>query len=69
MDYLLLEDLMRSKGLTFNKLAAKTGIKSSSLTMKIHEKRVFDAAEIHRISYVLGLSAEERDKIFFDSSS
>lgn len=56
--------LMR-RGLTAEQLADLVGMSRVSLSYKMNNKRTFDQAEIKAISDALGLTLEEKDKIFF----
>ena len=53
------------KGWTAEKLADSIGMSCQSLSYKINNKREFTSSEIANIQKTLGLSSEERDKIFF----
>lgn len=56
---------MVEKGMTLAKLSEATGISTASLSYKINNHRQFSAREISTIQTILGLTATERDEIFF----
>lgn len=56
---------MVEKGMTLAKLSEATGISTASLSYKINNHRQFSAREISTIQIILGLTATERDAIFF----
>lgn len=57
--------VMTEKGMTLAKLSEETGISVASLSYKVNNHRQFSAREISTIQAVLGLTATERDAIFF----
>lgn len=53
------------KGLTMAILAEKIGVTEATLSYKANNLRQFKMAEVQAIKRILGLTAEERDAIFF----
>lgn len=53
------------KGLTMAFLAEKIGVTEATLSYKANNLRQFKMAEVQAIKRILGLTAEERDAIFF----
>lgn len=53
------------KGLTMAILAEKIGVTEATLSYKANNLRQFKMAEAQAIKRILGLTAEERDAIFF----
>lgn len=51
--------------MTMQELSDKTGISISSLNYKLNEAREFRQSEIKAIQDALGLTNDERDRIFF----
>ena len=64
-DTLELKAMILKKGMTATSLAESIGLSYQSLSYKINNKREFKAIEIENISTVLGLTLEEKNKIFF----
>lgn len=58
---------MALKGYTATKLAAELGITNASMSYKMRNIREFKLSEAQAIKQILGLTAEERDAIFFGS--
>ncbi len=65
MNYKLLDEKIRSSGMTMVAIAEKTGILRETLYNRLNGRTEFKASEIIRISQVLNLSNVERDRIFF----
>lgn len=65
VDFDLLNQKIRDSGMTIVAIAAKSGILRETLYNRLNGATEFKASEILRISNVLRLSKEERDKIFF----
>ncbi len=64
-DKALLKSFLALKSMTMQELSDKTGISISSLNYKLNEAREFRQSEIKAIQNVLGLTNDERDRIFF----
>ena len=61
----LLRDKIDASGLKLNYIASQLWISPKALTMKIQNQTQFKAAEIKRLSEILGIeTAEEREQIF-----
>lgn len=61
----LLRDKIDASGLKLNYIASQLWISPKALTMKIENQTQFKAAEIKRLSEILGIeTAEEREQIF-----
>ena len=55
------------KGITAGELAEMAGMSRPSLSYKINNQRMFTVTEISKISEILGLSLNEKERIFFDN--
>lgn len=64
-DKALLKSFLALKSMTMQELSDKTGISVSSLNYKLNEAREFRQSEIKAIQDALGLTNDERDRIFF----
>lgn len=64
-DKALLKSFLALKSMTMQELSDKTGISVSSLNYKLNEAREFRQSEIKTIQDALGLTNDERDRIFF----
>lgn len=64
-DKALLKSFLALKSMTMQELSDKTGISVSSLNYKLNESREFRQSEIKAIQDALGLTNDERDRIFF----
>ena len=61
----LLREKIDASGLKLNYIASQLWISPKALTMKIENQTLFKAAEIKRLSEILGIeTAEEREQIF-----
>lgn len=61
----MLQEMMRSRGYTIDKLSIELGLSRTGLFNKIHNKSEFKLSEIESISSVLKLSKEKKACIFF----
>lgn len=61
----LLREIINAKGYKYGYVARMLGITPNGLRKKIENDTEFKASEIKRMSAILGLSADERDIIFF----
>lgn len=64
-DTRLLREKIKNSGFKLSALADSLGITRYGLLKKIKNETEFKASEISKIKEVLGLTNEERDKIFF----
>lgn len=64
-DTLYLKSMLVRRGITLEEISSQIGLSKTSLSYKINNKRQFTATEIAKLSNILGLSANERDEIFF----
>lgn len=65
-DTQLLTERIKASGLKLNFIAQKMGITRQSLSNKIYNRRLFNAAEIKALCDILSIaSAKEKEKIFF----
>lgn len=64
-DTALLKYYLERNKITQSELAKMLGITVQSLNTKINNKRAFSPDEIFRITKLLNISLEEREKIFF----
>ncbi len=53
------------RGWTMEHLAEALGIALSSLSYKVNNRRQFRPTEIVAIKKILGMTAEDRDRLFF----
>ena len=61
----LLREKIEASGLKLSYIASQLWISPKALTMKIENQTQFKAAEIKRLSEILGIeTAEEREQIF-----
>lgn len=67
-DSLMLREWIERKGLKLKAVAAQLGITPYSLQRKIDNQSEFKASEIVVFVACLGMTAQERDKIFFSIS-
>ena len=62
----LLEDYIKRSGYRKSYIAKSIGLSTYGLSLKIHNRNEFKAAEIEKLSNLLGIKSwEERAKIFF----
>lgn len=64
-DSLYLKSMLVRRGITLEDVSEQIGVSKTSLSYKINNKRQFTATEIAKLSSILQLTTEERDKIFF----
>ena len=64
-DTFLLESKIRALGLTISMVAEKLGITRAGFYKKLNNNSEFKASEISKLSTILDLSDNEREKIFF----
>ena len=60
-----LREAIRARGLKINWIASRIGIAPWSFSRKMNNRTEFTSKEIQACSELLGLSGEERDRIFF----
>ena len=65
----LLRKKIDNSGLTVTAIAQKSGLKRETLYNKLQGDSEFKASEISALTFVLQMSREERDEIFFASQS
>lgn len=63
----LLRKKIDNSGLTVTAIAQKSGLKRGTLYNKLQGDSEFKASEISALTFVLQMSREERDEIFFAS--
>lgn len=63
----LLRKKIDNSGLTVTAIAQKSGLKRETLYNKLQGESEFKASEISALTFVLQMSREERDEIFFAS--
>ena len=61
----LLRDVINKSGLTITFISDKMGLTREGLYNKLNGLSEFKASEIVRLSEILHLSSEKREKIFF----
>ncbi len=61
----LLRRKIDDSGLTVTAIAQKSGLKRETLYNKLQGESEFKASEISALTFVLQMSKEERDEIFF----
>lgn len=62
---IVLREKIKATGLKYNFIAPQLGLTPMGLQKKIENDTEFKASEIKNLADLLGLSAEERDAIFF----
>ena len=63
----LLRSRIRESGFRINFIAGKVGVSYQGFLNKINNLSDFKSEEILSLQKILDLTAEERDRIFFDS--
>lgn len=61
-------ELIRERGMRQSVLADALGIKQSTLSLKIHNKRPFYVAEAMKLGEILGISDEDFGAYFFSGT-
>lgn len=64
-DSTALRQLIDSKGLKLSYVAEYIGLSAYGFSLKLNNKSEFRTGEIARLCELLGISAKQRDKIFF----
>lgn len=64
-DTLELKTILFRKQITLEKLSGLIGLSTTTLSYKINNKIEFKSSEIKAMQEILGLTNDERDKIFF----
>ena len=64
-DTLELKTFLFRKQITLEKLSDLIGLSTTTLSYKINNKIEFKSSEIKAMQEILGLTNDERDKIFF----
>lgn len=64
-DSTALRQLIDSKGLKLSYVAERIGLSAYGFSLKLNNKSEFRTGEIARLCELLGISVEQRDKIFF----
>lgn len=64
-DTTALRQLIDSKGLKLSYVAERIGLSAYGFSLKLNNKSEFRTGEIARLCELLGISVEQRDKIFF----
>lgn len=65
IDTLELKTILFRKQITLKKLSDLIGLSTTTLSYKINNKIEFKSSEIKAMQEILGLTNDERDKIFF----
>jgi cyanate lyase len=65
VDTVLLQEEMRSRGYTLERIALELGRSRTCIFNKIHNKSEFRASEVNKIARVLKLSKAQTNRIFF----
>jgi predicted transcriptional regulator len=65
VDTELLQEEMRSRGYTLERIALELGRSRTCVFNKIHNKSEFRASEVNKIARVLRLSKAQTNRIFF----
>ena len=61
-----LRNVIQQRGMRVGHIATELGITRQAFSLKMQGKTEFRVSEIQKLSNLLGLSLEERDKIFFN---
>ena len=64
-DTAALRDTIKNSGLKYNFIASKLGLSTMGLLKKVENETEFKASEIKKLSELLRLTSDERDRIFF----
>jgi len=64
-DTLLLRDCIRSKGMKLGHVARVLGITNNTLRNKLEHETEFKLSEAEKLSKMLGMTTEQRDRCFF----
>ena len=64
-DTMMLRDCIRSRGVKLGHVAHVLGIRSGTLRCKLENEREFKLSEAEKLSKMLGMTAEQRDRCFF----
>ena len=64
----LLRQTIHDCGYRFDFIASRLGLSRQGLMLKIEGDTEFKASEIAALTQLLGLSSEQRDRIFFNQS-
>lgn len=62
----LLESIIKTSGLKYNKIADCLGISRSTLYNKVQNKVEFSASEIYKLSSLLNIDIKDLPNIFFN---
>ena len=63
-DTMLLDEVIAAKGMKYSFLAQALGLSNYGFYKKLYGLSEFTASEVAKLSQVLGLSRDMRDKIF-----
>ncbi len=64
-DTVMIRDCIRSSGLKLGHLAHVMGITNNTLRNKLENETEFKLSEADKLSKILGMTAEQRDRCFF----
>jgi hypothetical protein len=64
-DTMMLRDCIRSRGVKLGHVAHVLGISSGTLRCKLENEREFKLSEAEKLSKMLGMTTEQRDRCFF----
>ena len=64
-DTMLIRDCIRSKGVKLGHVARVLGISNGTLRNKLEHETEFKLSEVEKLSKMLGMTAEQRDRSFF----
>ena len=64
-DTVMIRDCIRSSGLRLGHLAHVMGITNNNLRNKLENETEFKLSEADKLSKILGMTAEQRDRCFF----
>lgn len=64
-DTMMLRECIRSKGMKLGHVARVLGMTNNTLRNKLENESEFKLSEAERLSAMLGLTREQRDRCFF----
>lgn len=64
-DTMMLRDCIRSRGMKLGHVAHVLGITNNTLRSKLENEREFKLSEAEKLSKVLEMTTEQRDRCFF----
>lgn len=66
LDCTLLTNIIEERGFTKNEIAEQLGLTRQGLYNKLNGEKEFKASEMRKLSRLLNLSSNDKDRIFFN---